>query len=152
MKKYYLAYGSNLNLEQMKKRCPTSRLVGKTLLNDYRLVFKGKNNTGFLTIEKSENSIVPLGIFEITEFDEYSLDCYEGYPTFYYKEYVDIILNGNIVKGLIYIMNPTFTYAFPTMEYVNTCSEGYQNLGFNRTILSQAFETTMLNIEKKLVK
>ena len=57
-------------------------------------VFKGKNNTGFLTIEKSENSIVPLGIFEITEFDEYSLDCYEGYPTFYYKEYVDIIING----------------------------------------------------------
>lgn len=28
-KKLYIAYGSNLNLKQMKYRCPTAKLVGK---------------------------------------------------------------------------------------------------------------------------
>ncbi|MGN1231560.1 MAG: gamma-glutamylcyclotransferase, partial [Anaerotignum sp.] len=28
MKKYYIAYGSNLNVRQMKFRCPTARIVG----------------------------------------------------------------------------------------------------------------------------
>ena len=26
--KFYIAYGSNLNLEQMANRCPTARVVG----------------------------------------------------------------------------------------------------------------------------
>ncbi len=28
MKKFYLAYGSNLNVEQMRFRCPDARIVG----------------------------------------------------------------------------------------------------------------------------
>lgn len=152
MKKYYLAYGSNLNLNQMQKRCPTAKLVGKTLINDYRLVFKGKSNVGFLTIEPSEHSLVPLGVFEITEFDEHNLDWYEGYPTFYTKEYFDVYLDGQIIKGLIYIMNPNYTYALPSMDYLTTCTIGYNDFGFNRAILSEAVETSFNNLGNKLIK
>jgi gamma-glutamylcyclotransferase (GGCT)/AIG2-like uncharacterized protein YtfP len=151
MKKYYLAYGSNLNLQQLKKRCPTAKFIGKTILNNYRLVFKG-NNIGFLTIEEVENSIVPLGIFEITEFDEHNLDWYEGYPNFYHKEYLDIIVNDNKEKALIYIMNPNYSYALPSMEYLKNCIEGYNDFGFNKKILEQAIETSYINIEKKLIR
>lgn len=35
--KLYIAYGSNLNLEQMRRRCPTAELVGKTVLRGWRL-------------------------------------------------------------------------------------------------------------------
>ena len=152
MKKYYLAYGSNLNLEQLKQRCPTAKVVGKTIINNYRLVFKGKSNVGFLTIEPSLNSMVPVGIFEITEFDEHNLDWYEGYPTFYNKEYFDVILNGKSIKALIYIMNPSFSYAIPRIEYINTCLKGYENFGFNKEILSTAFETSIDNMGKRLIK
>ena len=38
---FYAAYGSNLNLKQMKSRCPNSKPFGKIILNDWRLVFKG---------------------------------------------------------------------------------------------------------------
>ena len=31
-KKYYIAYGSNLNISQMKTRCPDAKIVGKTKL------------------------------------------------------------------------------------------------------------------------
>ena len=37
-KMYYLAYGSNLNVEQMKKRCPDAVVVGTAVLDGYRLM------------------------------------------------------------------------------------------------------------------
>lgn len=152
MKKYYLAYGSNLNKIQMKSRCPYSKLIGKTIINDYRLVFKGKKQNGFLTIEQSDQSIVPIGIYEINDFDEYQLDTYEGYPTFYIKETMQVLLNGKPIEGIIYIMNPLYSYAIPRMEYLKVCKEGYEDFGFNKAILSQALETTIDNIGKKLIK
>ena len=33
--KLYLAYGSNLNLEQMANRCPTAKVVGNSKINGY---------------------------------------------------------------------------------------------------------------------
>ena len=152
MKKYYLAYGSNLNVIHMKKICPYSKLVGKTLLNDYCLVFKGSNQNGFLTIEQREQSMVPLGIYEINVYDEYQLDTYEGYPSLYRKEKIRVLLNGEPIEGIIYIMNPIYSYAIPRMDYLQVFTEGYKQLGFNRAILSNALETTINNIGKKLIK
>ena len=43
--KYYIAYGSNLNLEQMARRCPTAKVVGSTTLKNYRLMFRGGSHT-----------------------------------------------------------------------------------------------------------
>ena len=41
MKRYYLAYGSNLNVFQMKMRCPGARALGTAEVADYRLLLKG---------------------------------------------------------------------------------------------------------------
>ena len=35
----YIAYGSNLNLEQMAHRCPTAQAVGTATLKNWRLMF-----------------------------------------------------------------------------------------------------------------
>lgn len=39
-KRYYIAYGSNLNLSQMFKRCPGSRVIGTSELDGWELLFK----------------------------------------------------------------------------------------------------------------
>ena len=39
-KRYYLAYGSNLNRKQMQMRCPGAKVVGTALLEGYELLFK----------------------------------------------------------------------------------------------------------------
>ena len=44
--KYYLAYGSNLNLVQMFRRCPHARVIGHTSLPGMRLVFRGSKTGG----------------------------------------------------------------------------------------------------------
>ena len=50
-KKLYIAYGSNLNLPQMAKRCPTAKVVGTSEIKDYALVFRGGGHGAVATIE-----------------------------------------------------------------------------------------------------
>ena len=38
--KFYLAYGSNLDMERMGRRCPYAVPVGVTEIYGYRLLFK----------------------------------------------------------------------------------------------------------------
>ena len=85
-KKYYLAYGSNLNIAQMKHRCPDAKPVGTAVIRDYELLFKGSKTGAYLTIEPQKGAYVPVGVWEVTADDESKLDLYEGYPTFYYKK------------------------------------------------------------------
>ena len=40
----YIAYGSNLNLEQMKRRCPTAEVVGTAELRNWRLWFRDRKS------------------------------------------------------------------------------------------------------------
>ena len=39
--KMYIAYGSNMDLEQMQHRCPEAELLGAGHLENWRLMFKG---------------------------------------------------------------------------------------------------------------
>ena len=79
-RKFYLAYGSNLNVEQMKYRCPGAVMIGKTYLEDYRITFRGNSRSGVANIEPRKGSRVPVGIWSITQTDEKALDRYEGFP------------------------------------------------------------------------
>ena len=40
-KRYYIAYGSNLNIDQMSYRCPGAKVVGTSKIPDFELLFKG---------------------------------------------------------------------------------------------------------------
>ena len=79
-KRYYIAYGSNLNIPQMRMRCPEARIIGTSVIKDYQLLFKGSKTGSYLTIEKMEGASVPAAVWEVTENDEKALDRYEGYP------------------------------------------------------------------------
>ena len=153
MKKYYLAYGSNLNLNQMKYRCPTAKVIGTIKLNDYRLVYKGgEDNYAYLTIEPGKESYVPLGLFEIKSRDIISLDLYEGYPNLYSKKYISIKINNKIYKALIYVMNDGFDYHLPSVQYIKTCMDGYKDFGFDINILEKAYKDTIENLNKSKIK
>lgn len=152
MKRYYLAYGSNLNIEEMKKRCPFAIPVGAAAIKDYRLVYKGTKQVSYLTIEPCEGSIVPVGVYEITPTDEFNLDYYEGVPTLYSKNMITVSLYGKDIQAIVYIMNPIYSYHLPSESYVSRCLQGYQNFRFNHEILNNALQTTIDNIAKELVK
>lgn len=147
-KKYYLAYGSNLNVHQMKMRCPDSKVVGKGFINGYELLFKGSLTGSYLTIEKKKGGKVPVGIWEVSKLDEVNLDRYEGYPTFYYKKDVKIKLNDKEIDAFVYIMHEDRELGLPTDYYVETCMEGYNFFGFNKKYLINAIKRSRKDYEK----
>ena len=59
-KRYYIAYGSNLNIRQMRMRCPSARIIGTSEIPDYELLFKGSKTGSYLTIEPKDGSTVPV--------------------------------------------------------------------------------------------
>ena len=87
---YYLAYGSNLSLERMAKRCPDAIAAGISKIPGYRLLFKKSGSGFYATIEQDANCFVPTLVYKISEFDEALLNRYEGYPKFYYKRYFQL--------------------------------------------------------------
>ena len=68
--RYYLAYGSNLDMERMGRDAPTLVVVGTTEIKGYRLLFK-KSKTGcYATIEQDANESVPAVVWKLSEYDE----------------------------------------------------------------------------------
>ena len=58
--KKYLAYGSNMNLEQMAARCPGAKPLGTAVLHDYKLVFRGSRGGAVATVEPHKGGSVPV--------------------------------------------------------------------------------------------
>lgn len=138
MKRKYIAYGSNLNVEQMKYRCPDSTVFCSGIIKDYQLLFKGSCTGNYLTIEPAKGYEVPVVIWEVTEDCEHNLDAYEGWPRFYRKENIQVHTDDGIIKdAFAYIMNG-HTLGAPTNHYFNVCLSGYKHFGFNPEILVQA--------------
>lgn len=144
MKRYYLAYGSNLNIRQMKFRCPTARVVGTAVIDGYELLFKGSKSGSYLTIEPKEGCEVPVAVWEVQEQDELNLDRYEGYPTFYYKKEMQIVMKGirtgkeRVRDAFVYIMHEDRPHGIPSWHYVETCAAGYKTFGFDESLLLEA--------------
>ncbi len=99
-KRYYLAYGSNLNIRQMRMRCPSARIIGTAEIPDYELLFKGSQTGAYLTIEPKVGASVPVAVWSVTDEDEAALDRYEGFPTFYYKKEMQLPIKG-IKSGVV---------------------------------------------------
>lgn len=143
-KRYYIAYGSNLNILQMRMRCPQSRIVGTGELKDWRLLFKGSRTGSYLTIEREKGFTVPVAVWEVTPEDEQRLDRYEGFPAFYYKKEMCISVKGirtgkvRLRPVFVYIMHEERPLGIPSNGYVYTCLEGYLDFGFNTKILADA--------------
>lgn len=137
-KKLYVAYGSNLNLSQMKYRCPTARLYGTGKIKDYELQFKGRPDSAFATIEPKEGASVPVAVWEIQPKDEQSLDRYEGYPSHYFKQDVPVQLDGEEVSAMVYIMDLKMDFGLPSPYYYQTVYEGYNDCELDTDILDKA--------------
>ena len=128
----YFAYGSNLNLSQMKRRCKDSVFLKKINLENFRLTFRSRYRAA--DIEPKKNSLVPGGLFEISKSDEKKLDLYEDYPILYKKYY--FILDGR--KVMTYTMVKKTPFRFPTERYLNIVKRGYLDCKLDKKFLNRA--------------
>ncbi|MEI6132429.1 MAG: gamma-glutamylcyclotransferase family protein [Bacillota bacterium] len=137
-KTLYIAYGSNLNLEQMAHRCPTAKVVGKSKLSGYELLFRGGYGGAVATVEKAKGTAVPVLVWQLQPSDEVALDRYEGFPSFYRKETAKVRLGKDWTEVMVYIMNDGRALGAPSRYYFEVIKQGYESAGFDTEILNKA--------------
>lgn len=147
--RYYIAYGSNLHVEQMRMRCPGAVPLGTGYLNSYGLLFRGSMSGAYLTIEPRAGYRVPVAVYSVTASDERALDRYEGYPAFYYKKTMRVTYTGIVsgrektVDAFVYIMHENRPRGVPSQGYVRTCRTGYREWALDPAPLVRAVEEAL---------
>lgn len=140
--KYYIAYGSNMDEAQMAHRCPDAKLIGKSEIKNYELLFKGSKTGSYATIEPKENSKVPVLIWKISASDEQRLDRYEGYPIFYYKKNLKVEVDGKELTAMVYIMDERRKLGIPSNSYYDILAKAYRKFDFDIKILENAYKVS----------
>ena len=146
MSQLYFAYGSNLNLKDLrefekrngineKKSFVDSINIsdGIFFLPDYQLQFsiysKGREG-GVLDVIPKTGHAVAGKLFEVDNWD--LLDLKEGSPNFYKKISITVIdENGKTFDAFTYVVNSKNkrNYVKPNQNYVKVVSEGYKEFG-----------------------
>ena len=133
----YVAYGSNMNLGQMNYRCPNSKVICNGILKGWKLVF----NCHADIIKGKKSDKVPVVVWDINSQEDWKmLDMYEGYPSYYIKETVNVILeNGKKEKAIVYVMADNRKgICRPTKGYFECIETGYIENGIDVKYLYNA--------------
>lgn len=129
----YGAYGSNLNLKQMKRRCPNSYAINSFYLDNFSLAFKGVAD-----LEKRDGGIGFMAVYEITKSCEEALDMYEEYPHVYKKKIIKRKIEGKNREVMFYVMKNKYKYAVPTIKYFKVIEEGFKNWNASINLLYES--------------
>jgi gamma-glutamylcyclotransferase (GGCT)/AIG2-like uncharacterized protein YtfP len=135
----YFAYGSNLDPEQMRSRCPGSWPVGLAALHDHRLtfpLFSERWNGGAAGLSHAHGQSVWGMLYELTDGDLAALDGFEGWKgpgdhhNLYDRELVTVELmradDGSVprrVRAITYLAR-TLKPTPPSRRYLDTILRG----------------------------
>lgn len=142
-KTIYAAYGSNMNIDQMIRRCPEAKLICPGILKDFSLEFRGN---GVATVIPEVGQMVPIVLWSITKECEDSLDIYEGYPRLYIKKEITVETRDINVTAMVYVMNGPYLKqtSRPSENYYNIIKEGYRDNNIESGPLIQALDRSMI--------
>jgi len=114
----YFAYGSNLWLHQMSKRCPESPFVGTARLHGWRFII---NQRGYATIVPSKNDHVWALVYDLTPKDEATVVDDAGVPT------PPDCSPGRTVSSLVYVDEKRTKEGLPKEEYIYRVGMGIED-------------------------
>ncbi|MBR3117626.1 MAG: gamma-glutamylcyclotransferase [Oceanobacillus sp.] len=146
--KPYFAYGSNMDEEQMKHRCPSAELIGKVVLNDYQFAL---DSEGVATIVPSRYSKVEGLLWRINKDDENSLDRYEGVVAgCYRKETIQVVFKDYMYNTLVYISNRNNNNGKRRNGYLKRIIQAAENKCFSNEYIKELRKYTKDNIENNI--
>jgi hypothetical protein len=129
----YAAYGSNLNPEQMRLRCPHSPAVGAGWLIGWRLTFGGGDDMGWegalATMVEDVGAQVFVMTYDLTDEDAAELDRWEGVDLELYRK---IRLRVQTLDGdplaWTYVLN-AYEGGLPSARYLGLIAEAAERAG-----------------------
>jgi len=136
--RYYWAYGSNLNVAQMRLRCPRAEKIGRLYGRCVRLAFRGGADVDIVV--GKPDVICPGGLWKITPECEQQLDRWEGVVKgTYSKWFFEAEVRGKLESVLFYKKNSNGLLV-PREEYYRTILRGYKDFNLDVKHLRKARE------------
>ncbi|MDX2222909.1 MAG: gamma-glutamylcyclotransferase family protein [Rhodospirillaceae bacterium] len=132
----YFAYGSNLNLRGMTRRCPAAEPLCVARLPGYKLCFRT-----YTDIEPQNGGEVHGALYKLTPACVRALDAFEG-PA-YAKITVSVIANARTLKAMAYAMAEKAPLAPPSMEFYREVAHGYRDWKLDEALLRRARYDTL---------
>ena len=139
-KRPYFAFGSNLSLDQIRKRCPSHQLVGTAVLSNHRVVCNKKGDNGvdfYAGIVCSPGDEVLGALYHLTQDDITRLDVNEGCnearihyirngKDFYVKNHK----TGKVTNAFTYFVAKPVAPKKPSLGYATKIFQGCRDHGF----------------------
>ena len=133
--KLYFAYGSNLNIKKMLRRCPTAVPERRHILQNWKLVFRDVAD-----IEPEFGKYAEGALYWVMPKDIVSLDRSEGVHHGMYRR-VDYLLD-NEETIFFYVMNDIRVLP-PGASYYSVIENGFADWGIDplplQTALTEAY-------------
>ncbi len=117
---YYFAYGSNMNWEQMQRRCPSAQFVCVARLKNYRFAIARHSrlrNCGTANIYAQTGSEVWGIIYDVSDQE---LTILDGFEDGYRRKRMLVLPAGESESGvevLVYIAEKEDKVPLPSSEY-----------------------------------
>ena len=136
---FYFAYGSNLDLHQMRRRCPDSTPLNASRLDAHELRFVGFSNSwrgGVATVHPARGKIVHGIIYRLSPTDFERLDRHEsGYK----REIVKVAgEHGALTDVQTYLHLQPDALRSPSAAYAAVIAHAYGRLGVDLELLRAA--------------
>jgi gamma-glutamylcyclotransferase (GGCT)/AIG2-like uncharacterized protein YtfP len=130
----YFAYGSNMNLAQMARRCPGAQLGIQAELPGWRYFINGN---GYAGIEKFSGGLVRGRLWSLLPQHWEALDQYEGVAGGYYeKKKMEVLSsrNGEQLPVWVYLSND-YEYGTPSSSYQEIVVQGARDVNLPESYL-----------------
>ena len=131
----YFAYGSNMNFQQMARRCPGAQVGQLCHLPDWRYFINGN---GYAGIEKFLGGLVRGCLWSLLPEHWLALNQYEGVSGGYYqKKKIQVIScqNGKRLPVWVYLSND-YDYGIPSASYQKIVVEGARDVNVPESYIS----------------
>ena len=143
----YLAYGSNLDAAQMRRRCPKAQVLGKAVLKNHELAFHGYSvrwGGSVATVRRRVGGQVDGLVYSLTTDDLANLDRCEGVDLNIYRRVSKLARcwDGRQRRVATYMLRGVSARLKmrPSLRYVTHIWCAYARLGFDRSPLWRAVE------------
>lgn len=138
----YFAYGSNLDLQQMRERCPLSRFAGAAVLENHRLSFGGFSarwGGPVATLIQRRGDMTMGALYRVDPSDIERLDRFEGAPHVYRRaRKVVHDEHGRRRVAYVYVQTHEPEHRRPAPAYIKVIRRAYRELGLDLHALERA--------------
>lgn len=132
----YFAFGSNMDLAQMRSRIGEFENLGEAWLVNWTLVFSGHSITRggpVANVIPARGEAVLGVLYKIPAHAVAEMDRYEGYPQAYDRKVVTVDHQGTSRRATIYLKPANLQQGRPPNDYLRGIVKAYKRLGYKMT-------------------